>query len=222
MDLLGRNQRHRVPPGLHRLKDAEGDDAEKDDNVPINRDGKGRPRFLHPAQVDDRHHQHQNERHRHQVGLEMREGRHQRPHTRRRTNGDDQDVVQQERTARDEARLAAQVLGGHGVAAAPVGVGDHRLQVAQHHDGHHRDNHPGDGHDHAEADHADPHQDEEGGFRTVSGAGKGVDPEERKTGRRADFLFLVFGVAESSAEKDVAQRHDQRKSILRPPDRPKA
>ena len=66
-------------------------------------------------------------------GLELREGGRQVEHAARHADGHGQHVVSEKRRGRDQARDHAQVLVGHDVAAAALGIGADRLPVGEGH-----------------------------------------------------------------------------------------
>ncbi len=102
------------------------------------------PRRFATRQEDD-----EGDRETHLVRLERGHGGRQSEHARGDRDGDGEDVVDEERRRRDEARQPSEVVLGDDVGAAARLVGVHRLRVGEDDDRQHCCDHDGDRHDQA-------------------------------------------------------------------------
>ena len=114
----------------HDLVQAEHDHQQRRADEQVRRDGEDVPRLAQAAQVADAHHDDEEDAHDDAPRQQLRHGRGDLLDRGRGRHRHGQDVVDEQRRARDERRQPPEVLLRHRVGAAAIGIGVADLAVA--------------------------------------------------------------------------------------------
>ena len=205
----GGHNRRRVATGRECLEHAVGQHGKQADDEQVGRNHKRNSRLAHAAEVDNREQCQDRQTENQGVGLEPGECRHQGSHTGRDAHGDDQHVVEHERGGGEQAGGRAQVLLGHGVRAAAVGIRRDRLPVGEIDDHQDDDDQRADRPNVPQAGRSQRNEQREGSLRTVGGRAQRVESEHRNAREHPDPLLTLFVSRQRPAEQVIRYGHDQ-------------
>ena len=141
----------------------------------------------------------------HPVRVERRERGRDRVDARRRAHRHREHVVDEERGAGDEARVASEILAGDDVGAPAPGVGEDRLPERRDHDRDEDRDRERDRQRGAEGRRPGRRQDEQDGLGGVGHRGQGVRGEHGQAGGPAQPFVLVEAGRDRPADEDPLQ-----------------
>src|SRR5208283_431650 len=170
------------------------DQAQQAGYEEIGRQEKNTSTLLHSTQVDQSDQRQYAQTNVERVALQRRHGRDESTNTGRNPYRCGEDIINHERTGRQQSCPVAEIFTGYGVRPSPLRVGDNGLAIGEIHDSEKEDDADGDGPSVSNACHAERYQQGQSGFGTVRSRTQRVKSEYRKAFCRTDsFCFLFFG-----------------------------
>ncbi len=195
------------PRASQRLEQPNQNRDEQGAKKEIGRNHEDSAGLFDAAQIHDGDQEQNPETYRQSVGLQRRNGRHQRADAGRDSNGGGEHVIDHQRGGGQQARAFADVLARHGVGSATARVRIDGLAIREIDDGEQENDGAADGHDVGDAQRAERDQDGERRFRTVCGGTQRVESEDRDARGGADALAGFFPIGERLAEQQVKEGH---------------
>ena len=194
------------------------DQAGEHEDVEVRRQREDAARLLDAAQVRERDQRDRRETQQHAfVRQRMQRGdRRDRAHARAHRHRDGEDVVDEQRRARDHRRARAEVLAADDVRAAAARIREDRLAVRRDDD---REQHRDDDRDRNElrepegqARSAD-RDDEQDLLRRVRGRRDGVGGEDRERDRLDDALVFLLGGRQGATHEHAFEAVEHRRPV---------